>query len=404
MYKYLVPAVLALSASLGLPAVLGLGASAPNAAPIEIAQVDAVEEPEAAPLLEGHAPAVDLACGLCHVSDDPAEGSAELRACPRPRAVGGDHSSEEAPDVILIDKLADIYVPVVFPHKLHAAMTEMGGGCETCHHNNPPGPILACDECHGGPSNPANLRQPSLKGAYHRQCLNCHREWTHETDCAVCHAKAAPGVVPRLPEDPTDIMGMLHPNVEVPDKAVYNIPDLEDTPVVTFHHKMHAETFGLKCAECHRQESCSRCHDPEAHHARKREDPHQDCAQCHQPELDSDCTYCHKERETPAVFDHALLTGHALEAWHGSVGCRQCHPGERRFTPAAAACEVCHPVDWSPADGEFDHALTSQPLDELHQAAGCQDCHSEGMGKPASCDTCHDDGRTRFEPAEESKE
>ena len=29
----------------------------------------------------------------------------------------------------------------------------------------------------------ADLRMPNLKGAYHRQCLNCHRDWAHENEC-----------------------------------------------------------------------------------------------------------------------------------------------------------------------------------------------------------------------------
>src|SRR5690606_36334872 len=126
-------------------------------------------------------------------------------------------------------------------HKLHAPMGEMGEGCTICHHRNPEGPILKCSECHGGPSNPVNLKQPGLKGAYHRQCLGCHREWTHETDCAVCHAKREPGVQPKLPLDPTDIMGMLHPNIEVPDEKVFEIEDemMSDPKFVTFHHKQH---------------------------------------------------------------------------------------------------------------------------------------------------------------------
>ena len=35
-----------------------------------------------------------------------------------------------------------------------------------------------------------DLRQPSLKGAYHRQCINCHLDWSHENACGFCHEQA----------------------------------------------------------------------------------------------------------------------------------------------------------------------------------------------------------------------
>lgn len=344
------------------------------------------------------------ACGTCHVMNNPVPGAAELKACPRPRTTAGSHKESEAPDVVYMDKLSKreegIYAGVVFPHKLHASMTEMVGGCDTCHHRNPEGPILSCEACHGQPSNPGNLRQPGLKGAYHRQCLACHREWTHATDCGICHAKKVPGQAPPPPPDPTDIMGTLHPNIEVPDVREYKTPSLEDTPIVTFHHKEHVEAFTLKCVACHREENCSRCHDPQNHVKREREDPHQDCTKCHEKEIADNCGYCHTAEPTKG-FDHGRVTGYALQPYHQPVNCRKCHPGEGRITQAASKnCSDCHVKEWQPET--FDHALTGQPLDEIHMGMECAQCHPDGMGKPASCKECHDDGRKfpKPEPSE----
>jgi len=108
-------------------------------------------------------------CGDCHITDSPTPGSAALKSCDRPQPNA--RGTETPPDFFIIGGISEIYVPVVFPHKLHAAMTDMTEGCSVCHHKNPKGPTLQCKECHGGPSNPVNLEQPSLKGAYHRQCL-----------------------------------------------------------------------------------------------------------------------------------------------------------------------------------------------------------------------------------------
>ena len=89
-------------------------------------------------------------------------------------------------------------------------MAEMWDGCETCHHYSPTtkpsaqalttakahapnqadaAVIPACKSCHSVEVNPTTeIRMPSLKGAYHRQCLNCHREWTQANACVICHA------------------------------------------------------------------------------------------------------------------------------------------------------------------------------------------------------------------------
>lgn len=358
----------------------------------------AADDGGAPPVTAHSAEALAQDCRVCHTVPEPTTTNAQLLPCPRTEAASSEHDESEAPDVFILGKLSEIYVPVVFPHKLHASMTEMGQGCSVCHHRNPPGKILACDECHGGPSNPENLRQPGLKGAYHRQCLSCHREWTHETDCVICHARKDPNVEFVPPTSETDIMGMLHPNIEAPDVKVYMAEDLPDTPYTTFHHKEHVELFGLQCVDCHREESCSNCHDSIAKPARVREDPHQDCSRCHQEEVDSDCTFCHSEAPR-GPFNHAARTGFDLAAFHAEVACRACHEGETRFAALEADCASCHGTDWTPAD--FDHAKTGVALDETHLMVDCAGCHTDGIGEPVSCVICHDDGRTTFGSADE---
>ena len=334
------------------------------------------------------------ACSDCHVSSAPTLKSAELKGCTRSGV--SDTDVKEAPDVFIIGEISDIYVPVVFPHKLHAAMTEMSGGCDNCHHENPEPPILQCRECHGGPSNPVNLRQPSLKGAYHRQCLGCHREWSHDTDCVVCHAKRDPNVAFKPPTDETDIMGVLHPNIEVPDKKIYLAEDVEDAPMITFHHRDHTRKFGLSCASCHQQENCGSCHDMATERvARVREDPHQDCVLCHQPQTEGNCTFCHDTVER-GPFDHEERSGFSLATWHAGATCQQCHTEERGFENISSDCATCHDADWFPEEDSFDHMITGVPLDETHAMVPCMGCHGQGLGAPTACDACHDDGRTVF--------
>ena len=337
-------------------------------------------------------------CATCHVAAEPTADTAALRVCSRPKASAADSgTTAEAPDVFLLDQLSEIYVPVVFPHKLHASMGEMGEGCSICHHRNPEGPILRCDACHGGASNPVNLKQPGLKGAYHRQCLGCHREWTHETDCAICHAKREAGNEPVLPEDPTDIMGILHPNIQVPDVKVFEVQDeaMSDARFVTFHHKQHVDLFGYKCVDCHQKENCSMCHDIGHKQPHIKQDPHEDCIQCHQEQLDNDCVHCHDAAVRPAGFNHAALTGFDTSLYHSRVGCNNCHTARETsgFQGLEANCTGCHAADFQPEG--FDHATTGTPLGFLHVDASCSDCHTEGLGGPGTCASCHDDDRTK---------
>jgi hypothetical protein len=330
----------------------------------------------------------DASCGECHACSTPTTETPCLRQCPRLSSTVVAHSLDEAPSVVVLDQLSDQYVPVVFPHKLHAQMSGMGDGCAVCHHYSPAGHIPPCRDCHGGPSNPQNLEQPSLKGAYHRHCLNCHREWSHDTECVVCHAKKTSDATPVTKVDKTDIMGRLHPNITEPDKKVYQT-DYNGGTVVTFRHREHIHLFGLKCVDCHREESCSRCHDvqKEQQLVKSVEEHHKPCSSCHDMNT---CSGCHTKKEAPS-FTHAR-TGWPLNRYHSSLECQACHPSGHRIGKLNRDCVACH-GNW--ATGTFDHAVTGLALDEVHSATDCADCHVDRkFEQKPSCSTCHDDGRT----------
>ncbi len=94
--------------------------------------------------------------------------------------------SEESPETLTLSSLERMYQPVVFSHAMHAEMSE---DCATCHHHSDAGQTPACRECHGAPFDPENLNMPGLKGAYHLQCMTCHRELGAPVGCTECHAK-----------------------------------------------------------------------------------------------------------------------------------------------------------------------------------------------------------------------
>jgi len=333
-------------------------------------------------------------CRSCHLCDNPTRQNPCLRGCPRHDMLTVAHSADEGPDLLVLDKLARRYEPVVFTHRRHAEMAAFADGCATCHHHNPELGISACEVCHEQNPRRADLSRPSLRGAYHRQCMGCHREWSHDTACSVCHALQDDAGGDEPAADATDIVGAGHPEIVEPEKVIFET-ESEMGCFVSFHHNDHTGRFGLACTDCHREESCSRCHDRTPAAAAPAgpdieeldfDTIHRSCFACH---ADDDCEQCH--REAPhGPFDHATDTGWALGHRHESLGCRRCHGEGPRFTALDRRCETCH-LDWQP--GRFDHAaVTGQALDDNHADLECEMCHEErAFAEPPACDYCHDE-------------
>jgi hypothetical protein len=147
------------------------------------------------------------ACGVCHKAGVDTRASAipvyATELSPLPAS-----SDDEFPETVMIKTLAETYEPSEMPHrKIVARLDEIVRGsklartfhgqtetlCAGCHHHSPPdvrpGP---CGACHSGKADPVKDR-PSLKAAYHRQCMGCHQrmEIAGALACTECHAKVA---------------------------------------------------------------------------------------------------------------------------------------------------------------------------------------------------------------------
>lgn len=306
-------------------------------------------------------------------------------------------SADDAPDVIIMDLLSNIYVPVVFSHQLHAQMADMSGGCQICHHYNPPGAILDCGECHENSPKRADLSKPSLKGAYHRQCLGCHREWSHSTDCVVCHALRSKETEEQVESDITDIIETTHPPILEPDKLVFETNN-EDGPIVSFYHTEHVDLFSLKCVNCHTKEGCIKCHDlsqptlaeqiktgQKIKIHKSEDDHHKACFNCHSNEK---CNFCHSDKEKNP-FNHLTRTGWNLSPYHNKIVCDQCHREEQKYSGLNKNCHNCH-SDWNQEN--FNHTLTGLILDENHIENDCEDCHVDLIYlRTPGCDNCHEE-------------
>ncbi len=286
-----------------------------------------------------------------------------LRACLIPLALwaltlslSAQSSADSVPEVVILDQLESIFEPVIFQHKLHSEMATMGRGCEICHHNNPGEKIQPCHDCHTTDAERHDLNQPTLNGAYHRQCLSCHKEWESREVCETCHARKAE-LSPEASQpkvDKTDIIGVQHPTILVPEKRVFNT-GYKPGRVVTFHHREHVELYRLGCVDCHHKENCSTCHEGIQKIAPLKKTlavHHEPCSGCHETQPAEGCGFCHQQQETPG-FSHAL-TGLVLSDSHVDFECNECHVDERYDQPPR--CAGCH------ADVVYPDDLPGEPV------------------------------------------
>ena len=323
-----------------------------------------------------------MACHKCDSGQFPTKANLCLQQCIRLSS-----AFVSTNDIVIIDRLVDKYEPVIFAHELHASMSAMSGGCENCHHfSKSADEIQSCGTsgCHSE-VNMVNLRmsRPSLKGAYHRQCMGCHREWSHDTACGQCHAELSDGQSKVAAMDRSDIVGTLHPKIEAEPSYNYNTT-YKDGKVVTFHHTDHVDIFGLKCTDCHVGDNCFRCHDTEKQ-KRKTFKHVETCGKCH---TETNCKFCHSDKEKP-LFDHNLSTKFILGQYHKEVKCNNCHQSVRNFVTPSTNCIDCH-IHWEV--GTFDHSVTSLTLNEFHNEEDCESCHLDrDFSTSPSCGDCHDD-------------
>jgi hypothetical protein len=115
-------------------------------------------------------------------------------------------ASDDFPAKVTIDLLARDYGPSTMPHETIVRRLQDGVAksrlaqafhagpdtlCAGCHHHSPAGKRPpSCRSCHSGDA-ARDKDRPSLKAAYHRQCMDCHREMKIDAmGCTDCHAEA----------------------------------------------------------------------------------------------------------------------------------------------------------------------------------------------------------------------
>ena len=359
-----------------------------------------VAEEEAARAQAAAKPDVQISvmdCGACHTCDGPVKESPCLRMCPRSVAEAFTFPAAEIlpGDLVLLDSFEWAerrFMPVPFNHKSHTHLAGTGSGCETCHHHfteeqaHPP-----CALCHKlafARTSLDELRMPSLKGAYHRQCMGCHRSWSHHTKCSVCH------LIKGDQKKPTSVADVPFPGdaasrgpIKSPEHILHRT-DCDRGAHVIFRHREHIDRYGYTCERCHLGQSCGRCHEQVGEPTPPpKGERHANCFPCHE---DDACERCHsqQERAAPQRLDHAV-TGFDLSKYHERLTCRACHKRLYFIRRLEPQCQSCHQA-WDP--DTFDHAVTGQVLDENHAEIDCGDCHTDRkFDQPPKCDECHDE-------------
>jgi hypothetical protein len=333
---------------------------------------------------------LNINCKTCHTCDVPTKSEPCLVLCPREKLATVYQKPEQTPELFVMDQLSNRYGPVYFSHRIHAQMSEMSGGCKGCHHYNTSGPILKCSNCHDASRKRENVSVPDLNGAYHRQCIDCHREWSGTTDCNSCHLPKKDTKSDETVNLQKKYSNKNHPVILEPKKLVYKT-NSDKGKIVTFYHNEHTGIFGIECKSCHKDESCSKCHSPEQKQKVENlsiEMKHKTCSACHDIKSKSGCESCHSSKEM-GPFNHLTKTGFNLKSYHSKLECTSCHKNAKLFTGLNSSCSNCH-VGWNSSN--FNHKVTGLELDETHIEFDCGDCHeNEDFSKKPSCEGCHDD-------------
>ncbi len=326
---------------------------------------------------------VQYHCGLCHACETPTKVDPCLKLCPREEIVTVFHSHEEAPDEIKLDNRYDtreLYSPVYFSHYNHSEMSSIAGGCEICHHYNPPGRIAPCSACHEVNRLRTDISKPDLKGAFHQQCLGCHDKWSERKACSYCHF---PNGKKKAKEVSKKGYKSFHPKITSP-KIINYETDYDDGKNVTFLHNDHNRLFGLKCVDCHSEKGCVKCHNEKKNVIEEEEDLHDKCGTCHDTE--DDCERCHSQKKKTG-FNHYVRTGFPLKKYHSKASCVSCHL-TKKFSGLKKECNNCH-KGWTPEN--FKHEVTGLKLDDNHVEFDCEECHADNNYLKKDCGNCHED-------------
>ena len=347
-----------------------------------------------------------------------------------------------------------------FPHARHAGLFP---SCLGCHEGVGSGDTAAifsvtaqkCGVCHNGTiqpevewttpgPRPTNLRFTHA-GHPKLECKNCHQtpgataamdiQFAVVSRCLACHAPKAEGhQAMGVPCDQCHVT--LAEAVDLSDSQIAALPQPSDhaQPDYIFQHGAYAKADDSRCAVCHVQESCTRCHinadevapiealqtsarvaavvahrppswpKPPSHqqadwsrvHGAVAADSIESCANCH---AQSSCQSCHGPAGPPVVASlpaprpgdpEGVRLAAVQPPFHTSDWVRQHGAAAVTGLPRCSACHTegyclnCHD---GPDKNTFhpDDFVLQHAAEAYAERTGCADCHSTEV----FCLTCH---------------
>ena len=200
-----------------------------------------------------------------------------------------------------------------------------------------------CTDCHADPDISVLPDKP-LKPF----CMDCHIEKKAElTECQTCHLEISKDVRPEYRGD----MRILHDSPQIwenihgkefrfdqkfcglcHDSETYctdchrkNPPDSHTVAWRRKSHGLRATWDREKCAVCHEEDSCVKCHnhtEPSSHRRSNWDSsPQRHCTSCHYPPQRTNCAVCHEA----IMHRSARPSPHRLGSY--PINCVRCHPG-----------------------------------------------------------------------------
>jgi hypothetical protein len=324
---------------------------------------------------------------------------------------------------------------------------QLGTACESCHdtngwqnvtfdHSSTAFPLtgghtsVACKACHtdgvyrGTPKNcfACHASDDAHNGQFGNDCAACHvtSDWQNvnfdhnttgfpltgqhkNTACTACHTNG------QFKGTPTDCYAC-HASDDAHNGQFGSACDschvTSGWRNVNFDHS----TTGFPLTGQHKNAACNSCHTDGQFNGTPT-----NCFACHaQDDAHSgqfgvDCGSCHSTKGwAGATFNHNN-TGFPLTGRHNSLACNSCHAnGVFQGTPTncyachaqddahggrfGTDCAACHSTKgWGNAN--FNHNMTSFPLQGKHRGVSCESCHRDGVyaGLPSNCSACHED-------------
>ena len=224
---------------------------------------------------------------------------------------------------------------------------------------------VACDKCHGKDPDANGLPNGPLMSV----CMDCHGKTKSDknlNDCSTCHTEITNKTVPqyrgttRIQHDAPEIWKRVHGSESRVDPKFCAMCHTEqnfcdtchttqapDNHTVTWRQRAHgieASYNRNKCAACHEEDSCLKCHRntaPQSHKAVWGPPVNNHCTTCHYPPTQNNCTVCHEavEHKTAPPSPHRALLY--------PPNCARCHPGATPGRPPHAVnttvnCKFCH--------------------------------------------------------------